>query len=751
MAGDKVAGGLGAIWTGLRHASRAGLSRMLPALTRVNQKHGFDCPGCAWPERSNRALIECCENGVKAIAHEMSEARLTREFFSHWSIPALLERSDQWLEQQGRIAEPMILRPGAVRYEPIPWNTAFHRIGEILRLLESPQEAVFYSSGRTSNEAAFLYQLFARQFGTSNLCSSSHFCDESGRAGLAEVIGFGQGTVRPEDFEQADLILVLGQNPGTSHPRMLNTLARAVKRGCRVISINPLRERGLVRWRPPGNPFAGATALAERFVRVRIGGDIALIKGILKEVLALENSRPGTVLDRDFIDRHSEGFQELRQALADWSFEELVEQSGVPREEIGEIAEIYIASERVIACWATGLNQHRHGAENIQELANLLMLRGNLGKPGAGLCPLQGHSNAQGVRAMGVAAKPDRAFLQRLGREFEFTAPIEPGYDGVEAIHAMHDGKVQAFIGLGGNFAAASPDTDYTAQGLRRCHLTVQIATRLNRSHLITGQEAILLPCLCRSERDRQASGDQFVSVESSMGAIHRSQGQRDPASAEVRSEPAIVGAMARATLGDATEVPWEKLIADYERIRERISRVIPGFENANERIRASGGFVLPSVLRDRKFATPSGRARFRVVPLPEIELAEGQLLLTTVRSHDQFNTTVYGNGDRYRGIKGGRRVVLLNRADMEERGIAEGQRVDLTSRLEGQTRSISGLSAVAYDVPVGCAVSYFPEANPLVPIDHFAPGSGTPAYKLLPVSLAPTTTEDEDAEMVVS
>jgi molybdopterin-dependent oxidoreductase alpha subunit len=348
---------------------------------------------------------------------------------------------------------------------------------------------VFYSSGRTSNEAAFLYQLFARQFGTSNLCSSSHFCDESGRAGLAEVIGFGQGTVRPEDFEQADLILVLGQNPGTSHPRMLNTLARAVKRGCRVISINPLRERGLVRFKPPGNPFAGATALAERFVRVRIGGDIALIKGIIKEVLALENSRPGTVLDRDFIDRHSEGFQELRQALADWSFEELVEQSGIAREEIGEIAEIYVASERVIACWATGLNQHRHGAENVKELANLLMLRGNLGRPGAGLCPLQGHSNAQGVRTMGVAAKPDRAFLQRLGKEFEFTPPTEPGYDGVAAIHAMHDGKVQAFIGLGGNFAAASPDTDYTAQGLRRCHLTVQIATPGGDSPALPVQE----------------------------------------------------------------------------------------------------------------------------------------------------------------------------------------------------------------------------------------------------------------------
>jgi molybdopterin-dependent oxidoreductase alpha subunit len=638
----------------------------------------------------------------------------------------------------------MILRPGAVRYEPISWDSAFHRIGEILRLLESRQQAVLYSSGRTSNEAAFLYQLFARQFGTNNLPSSSNFCDESSRSGLTEVIGTGTGTVSLDDFEQADLILLLGQNPGTSHPRMLNTLAAAVKRGCRVISINPLCERGLVRWKPPGNPFARATALAERFVRVRIGGDIALIKGIMKEILALEDSRRGTVLDRNFIDRHSEGFEELRRRLAEWSFEELIEQSGIPRDEMREIAEIYAACERVIACWATGLSQHRHGAENVQELSNLLMLRGNLGKPGAGLCPLPGHSNAQGIRTMGITAKPNMAFLHSLGREFEFTAPAKPGYDSVEAIHAMHDGKVQVFIGLGGNFAVASPDTEYTEQALRRCRLTVQIATRLNRSHLITGQEAILLPCLCRSERDHQTSGDQFVSVESSMGAVHRSQGQRGPASAALRSEPAIIAGIARATLGDATAVPWEELIKDYERIRERISRVIPGFENTGERIREPGGFALPNRPRSREFATPSGRARFRVVQLPEIELAGGRLLLMTVRSHDQFNTTVYGTDDRYRGIEGERRVVLLNRADMEEIGIAEGQRLDLTSHFEGQTRSISGLAAVSYDVPLGCAVSYFPEANPLVPIDHFAPSSGTPAFKLLPISLAPTQEYEE-------
>jgi len=739
MAGERTAGGVGAIWAGLRHASRAGLSQMLPVLTQVNQSRGFDCPGCAWPESPNRALIECCENGVKAIAHEIGATRLNREFFSHWSTSALLEQSDRWLEQQGRISEPMILRPGAVRYEPISWDAAFHRIGENLRLLESPQAAAFYCSGRASNEAAFLYQLFARLFGTNNLPSSSDLCDESGRTGLAEVIGVGQGTVCLEDFEQADLILVLGQNPGTSHPRMLNTLAGAVKRGCRVISINPLRECGLARFKRPGNPFAGATALAERFVRVRIGGDIALLKGIMKELLSLDNLRPGTVLDRDFIDQHSEGFEELRRRLAEHSFERLVEQSGISRNEMGEIAEIYAASERVIACWATGLTQHRHGAENVQELANLLMLRGNLGKPGAGLCPLPGHSNARGIRSMGIVSRPEMAFLIRLGREFEFTATTEPGYDCVEAIHAMHEGKVQVFIGLGGNFAAVSPDTEYTAEALRRCRLTVQVSTRLNRSHLITGGEAILLPCLCRSERDHQTSGDQFISVESALGTVHRSQGQRDPASSAIRSEPAIVAGMARATLGDATKVPWETLIVDYQRIREQISRSIPGFEDQSERIRDPGGFALPNRPRNREFPTPSGRARFRVVQLPAIELAKGSLLLMTVRSHDQFNTTVYGDDDRYRGVKAGRRVVLLNRADMEEMGFSKGQRLDLTSRFEGQTRSICGLAAVPYDVPAGCAVSYFPEANPLFPIDHVAPGCGTPAYKLLPISLAPS------------
>jgi molybdopterin-dependent oxidoreductase alpha subunit len=457
----------------------------------------------------------------------------------------------------------------------------------------------------------------------------------------------------------------------------------------------------------------------------------------MKELLALESSEPGTVLDRDFIDQHTEGFEALLGALGEWSFEELVEQSGIAREEIREIAEIYAASERVIACWATGLSQHRHGADNVQELANLLMLRGNLGKAGAGLCPLQGHSNAQGIRTMGITGKPTAVFLERLGREFDFTAPTEPGYDSIESIHAMQEGRVQVFASLGGNFAAVSPDTEYTRQALRRCRLTVQIATRLNRSHLIRGREAILLPSLCRSERDHQSSGDQFVSTESSMGAIHRSQGQRDPVPPAARSEPAIVAAMARATLGDATRVPWEELVKDYERIRERIARVIPGFENISERIREPGGFRLPNGPRSRDFATPGGQACFRVVQLPEIERAEGRLLLMTVRSHDQFNTTIYGSDDRHRGVKGERRVVLLNRADMEEMGVAEGQRLDLTSHFEGQTRSVSGIAAVAYDVPAGCAVSYFPEANPLFPIDHLASGSGTPAYKLLPISLA--------------
>jgi molybdopterin-dependent oxidoreductase alpha subunit len=564
-------------------------------------------------------------------------------------------------------------------------------------------------------------------------------CHESSGTGLSEMIGVGKGTVSLADFETADLILVIGQNPGSNHPRMLTTLERAVRRGARIVSVNPLRERGLVRFAHPQHPLRmlrGGTALASRFVRVRVGGDVALLKGVMKELLALEAERPGRVLDGAFIGRHTSGFEAFRAALEAAPWDALVAQSGIERAEMRALAELYAASERTIACWAMGLTQHRFGVANVQEVMNLLLLRGNVGKPGAGPCPVRGHSNVQGDRTMGIWERPSAGFLDRLGREFGFEPPRAPGWNTVEALEAMARGEVDAFLALGGNLAAAAPDTAFAEAALDRCGLTVHVATKLNRTHLL-GAESLLLPCLGRTERDVQASGEQFVSVEDSMSAVHRSRGWLEPASPALRSEPAIVAGLAEAALGPDRAIPWSELASDYDRIRDRIARVVPGFEEFNRRVRKPAGFVLPSGARTRAFDTPSGRASFRPVPLPRIELAPGQLLLMTIRSQDQFNTTVYGDDDRYRGLRGDRRVLLLHAGDLAERGLAEGDAVDVTSHFEGETRSLRGFRAVAYDVPRGCAAAYFPEANALVPVRAFAEGSYTPGYKSVVITLA--------------
>ncbi len=737
---DGAAGGPAAVWSTLRHARRAGLRRALPALALVNQAEGFDCPGCAWPESTKRGRVEFCENGAKAVAHEATGAVIGGDFFAAHSLADLRVRSDQWLEAQGRIAEPLHRPAGSDRFEPIGWGAAFARAGEVLRGLGSPDRAIFYTSGRTSNEAAFLYQLFVRRFGTNNLPDCSNLCHESSGAGLGEMIGVGKGTVSLDDFERCDLILVMGQNPGTNHPRMLATLQECARRGCRIVSINPLRERGLVRFRHPQEVrgmLGRGTPLAERFVQVRVGGDVALLKGVMKELLALEDEHGG-VLDRDFLERHTEGFETFRAALERVSLADCAEQSGVPRETLRELAEIYAGAERVIACWAMGLTQHRFGVENVQEVMNLLLLRGNVGKPGAGPCPVRGHSNVQGDRTMGIWERPKPAFLERLGAEFGFEPPTRPGTSSIEAMAAMHDGEAEVFVGLGGNFARATPDTPYAEAGLARCRLAVHVATKLNRTHVVAGEESILLPCLGRSERDAQAAGEQFVTVEDSMSAVHRSQGRLPPVAPALRSEPAIVAGLARATLGAQDAVPWEELVADYDRIRDRIERVVPGFESFNLRIRGDAGFVLPSGARKRAFETPSGRAGFVALPLPEITLSPGEYLMMTIRSHDQFNTTVYGDGDRHRGIEGDRRVVLLHADDMARDGIREGDRLELTSHVDGQVRRVEGFRAVAYDLPRGCAATYFPEANPLVPVTSFARRSLTPAYKSVPIRLTP-------------
>lgn len=736
---EPAAGGAGAVAVTFRHAAREGIGRVLPALAVVNQPQGFDCPGCAWPEAAERGLVEFCENGAKAVAHEATRRLADRTFFAAHPVETLRAASGRWLEAQGRLAEPMLRRRGASHFEPVGWAEAFAHAGRALRALPSPNRAVFYTSGRASNEAAFLWQLFVRRFGTNNLPDCSNLCHESSGSGLSEMIGVGKGTVSLADFDVADLILVVGQNPGTNHPRMLTTLERAARRGAAIVSINPLRERGLVRFAHPQHPLRmlrGGTPLASRFVRVRVGGDVALLKGVMKELLALEAERPGQVLDAAFIAEHTSGFDAFRAALEAEPWDALVAESGIARAEMRELAELYAAARATIACWAMGLTQHRFGVANVQELTNLLLLRGNIGRPGAGPCPVRGHSNVQGDRTMGIWERPREAFLERLGREFAFSPPREPGWSVVEALEAMQRGEASAFLALGGNLAAAAPDTAAAEAALGRCALSVHVATKLNRTHLL-GEETLLLPCLGRSERDLRASGPQFVTVEDSMSCVHRSQGWLEPASPALASEVQIVAGLARATLGEGDPVPWEAFAGDYDLVRERIARVVPGFEDFNRRVREGAGFVLPSGARTRRFETPSGRAAFATLPRPRIELAAGQLLLMTIRSHDQFNTTVYGDDDRYRGIRGERRVVLLNAEDLAARGLRDGDAIDVTSHFEGCTRTLRGFRAVRYDIPPGCAAAYFPEANPLVPLGAFADKSRTPAYKSIPITLA--------------
>jgi molybdopterin-dependent oxidoreductase alpha subunit len=737
----EVAGGWAAVAQTVRQVrSHAGLMRGSRALLLLNQHHGFDCPGCAWPEPAqHRSAFEFCENGAKAVAAETTRARADAAFFARHSIEALSARTDHWLGEQGRLTEPMVLHPWRDRYEPISWDDAFALVARAVAALDSPDQAVFYTSGRTSNEAAFLYQLFARQLGTNNLPDCSNMCHESSGWALRETIGVGKGTVQLEDFERADAIFVIGQNPGTNHPRMLTTLQAAARRGCKIVSINPLPEAALSRFQHPQHPLemlGSGTPITSLHLPVRVNGDVALLQGIMKEMLEEERRRPGRVFDHEFIAAHTDGFGALIETLEAARWEDLVEESGVERAQLRAAAEIAWTAKRTIACWAMGLTQHRNAVANIQEVVNLLLLRGNVGRPGAGLCPVRGHSNVQGDRTMGIWERMDDAFLDRLGRRFRFQPPRHHGLDTVGAIEAMRAGKVKLFVSLGGNFQAATPDTERTAEGLRRCLLTVQVSTTLNRAHLVTGKQALILPCLGRSERDVRGTGAQLVTVEDSMGLVHVSRGPLAPVSKHLRSEAAIVAGLARACLPDST-VPWDALVEDYDRIREHIAAVIPGFEDFNARVRRSGGFALPNAARERRFATPTGKARFTVHARPRHRLAPGQLLMMTIRSHDQFNTTVYGLDDRYRGVSGGRRVVFLNEEDMRALGLEAGQIVDLHSHHEGETRTARRFQVVPFAIPRRCAATYFPEANPLVPLRSFADKSRTPASKSVVITVS--------------
>ncbi|MDX2646967.1 FdhF/YdeP family oxidoreductase [Streptomyces sp. PA03-1a] len=745
-APQHAAAGLTAIGHTLRIAQQQmGVRRTALTLLKVNQKDGFDCPGCAWPEPEHRHTAEFCENGAKAVAEEATLRRVTPDFFAAHPVADLARRSGYWLGQQGRLTQPMYLPDGADHYEPVPWERAFEIVADELNGLTGPDEAVFYTSGRTSNEAAFLYQLFAREFGTNNLPDCSNMCHESSGSALAQTIGIGKGSVLLEDLHRADLIIVAGQNPGTNHPRMLSALEKAKASGARIVTVNPLPEAGLQRFKNPQTPkglAGGGTALADLFLQIRLGGDQALFRALNKALLEAEDQAPGTVLDQAFIDGHTHGFEECAAAARATDPDEVLRATGLPQSEIDELLAMVLGAKSVIVCWAMGLTQHKHSVPTIKEVVNFLLLRGNIGRPGAGVCPVRGHSNVQGDRTMGIYEKPAPAFLDALEKEFGFAPPREHGLDTVAAIRALRDGDAKVFFAMGGNFVAASPDTDVTEAAMRRARLTVHVSTKLNRSHVVTGARALILPTLGRTERDVQAAGEQFVTVEDSMGMVHASRGGLEPASPLLLSEPAIVCRLAAAVLGPDSRVPWQELEGDYDRIRDRISRVIPGFDDFNVKVRRPGGFTLPHAPRDsRSFPTATGLANFTAAPLEYPRVPEGRLLLQTLRSHDQYNTTIYGLDDRYRGIKGGRRVVLVHPDDAAALGFADGAYTDLVSEwTDGTERRAEGFRVVHYPTARGCAAAYYPETNVLVPLDHTADTSNTPASKSVVVRLEQTT-----------
>ncbi len=760
----RVAAGMRALTDSLKFTIReTGLTRGIGDWLKVNQKDGFDCQSCAWPSPDeDRHLFEFCENGVKALTSEATKKQITPEFFRQHSLVDLRRQSDYWLELQGRLVHPMVKRAGGTHYEPIEWEEAFALMARELNALPTPNAAVFYTSGRTSNEAAFLYQLFVRQFGTNNLPDCSNMCHESSGAALNESIGVGKGCVTLADFEKADGIFILGQNPGTNHPRMMTTLERAKKNGATIVSLNPMPEPGLMQVVNPNpqeyrNPlkfaakmlFNKGTPLTDLWLPVRLNGDMAAMRGIMKEMLAQEERRPGSVLDRQFIEQYTIGFHAFVAHVRATAWDEILEGSGLTREQIREAAQIAMRCKRIICCWAMGLTQHRNAVATIQEVMNFLLLGGHIGRPGAGPCPVRGHSNVQGDRTMGIWERMNEAFLEKLGYEFQFTPPKETGTDTVEAIKQMQDGKIRFFLGMGGNFLAASPDTEYTAEALQKCRVTAHVSTKLNRSHLITGEIALILPCLGRSELDRQGTGEQFVTVEDSMGIINPSRGHTEPASKHLRSEPAIVAELAQATLGNRTTVDWQSLIANYDRIRDHIEHVIPGFENFNKRVHDEV-FYLPNDARDhRKFNNKEGKAKFIVSDLAPLKLEPGQYLMTTVRSHDQFNTTIYGLDDRYRGVYNGRRVIFMNVDDVKAAGLQQGQLVDLTSHFEKETRIARHFMVAPFDIARGCTATYFPEANVLVSINNTAERSNTPVSKSVIISIAPSSDIAEAVEAI--
>ncbi|MFK8015386.1 MAG: FdhF/YdeP family oxidoreductase [Gammaproteobacteria bacterium] len=706
-------------------------------LLSMNKPDGFDCPGCAWPDSNPHGSFEYCENGAKAVAWEATAKRATPALFAEHSVTSLREQSDHWLEAQGRLTQPMRYNRSTDRYEETTWDAAYALIGKTLRELKSPHEAEYYTSGRTSNEAAFLLQMMVRLLGTNNFPDCSNLCHEASSVGLPMSIGVGKGTATLGDFAACDALFSFGHNPGTNHPRMLGTLRDAAKRGASIVVFNPLRERGLQRFTDPQSPAqmltGRSTELATHYYPLRIGGDIAAINGLLKALIV----HPAGV-DSEFVESHTQGLEALIEFVDSIPWATLETQSGLTRAQLEEAADVYAHSKASIVAYGMGITQHCHGTQNVRALANLALIKGNVGRPGAGICPIRGHSNVQGDRTMGIWETPSAPFLDGLERGIGAAMPREPGHTVVQAIDAMRAGRARAFFAMGGNLVSASPDPQGVSEALAGQQLTVSIATKLNRSHLAPGAEGFLLPCLGRTELDEQSSGPQSISVEDSMSMVHASRGANTPASAALQSECAIVGGIAAHALPNAT-VDWTSLVADYDRIRDLIERSIDGFDQFNVRLKQPGGFYLPNAARERVWKTPSGKAQFAVTALPEAPVRQDvfDFTLTTVRSHDQYNTTVYGYDDRYRGIRNRRNVLFMNADDVLAAGISDGARVTLTHRTADALRyRLEGLHVVAYDIPSGCCATYFPEANALIPGEHFDPDSSTPGYKSVPVRI---------------
>jgi molybdopterin-dependent oxidoreductase alpha subunit len=745
--------GAAAGWGALQAVAKAVRGQMAVVkethgLLTMNQPHGFDCPGCAWPDPKHTSSFEFCENGAKAVSWEATSKRTTPEFFATHTVSELWNWPDFELENEGRLTHPMAYDRATDRYLPISWDEALARIGAALRALPDPDMAEFYTSGRASNEAAFLYQLFGREYGTNNFPDCSNMCHEATSVGLPESIGVGKGTVTLEDFDHSDAIFCIGHNPGTNHPRMLTTLREASKRGVPIIAFNPLRERGLERFTAPQDPIemltGGSTPIASSYYLVKVGGDVAVLKGMMKTLLALDEEDlaaggPG-VLDRPFIEAHTTGIDALLADIRSTSWDAIEEASGLSRAAIEQVGGIYARANRVIINYGMGITQHRHGTGNVQQIVNLLLLRGNIGREGAGISPLRGHSNVQGDRTVGITEVPNDALLDGIARVFGFEPPRHRGHDAIKAVKAIRDGHSKALICLGGNFAVAMADTEVTFKAMQKLDLAVHIATKLNRSHLLLAKQSFILPCLGRTEIDMQSGVHQSLTVEDSMSMVHASRGGLKPASEHLRSEPAIIAGMAMATLPD-TKVNWAELIADYAKIHDAIEGVFPDFADFNARIKKPGGFRLPVAASEREWRTASGKANFLLYPgLVEDPGTSGRdvLTLTTIRSHDQYNTTLYGMNDRYRGVTGRRDVVFVSEKDLASRGLKHGDRVDIIVASEdgSKERAMRNLTAVAYNIAEGSVAAYYPEANVLVAIDHYDIKSGTPSYKSIPVFL---------------